>query len=90
MPVNWEHRTECPDCQGVLDPIRLIDATDRAMGGGVSHVEMTYAAQTAQQTALTGTLPSSGTVKAKLCEGCGRIFLYATTSAGGLPKRRPS
>jgi len=88
MPSNWESRNECPDCQGILDPIRLIDATDRAMGGGVSHVELSFAAQSAQRSSLTGTLPSSGIVKAKLCAECGRIFLYATDSSGGLPKRK--
>jgi len=90
MASNWEGRTECPDCQSTLDPIRLIDATDRAMGGGVSHVELAFAAQGAQHSSLTGTLPSSGIVKAKLCSGCGRIFLYATESAGGLPRRKTS
>jgi hypothetical protein len=71
-----------------LDAIRLIDATDRAMGGGVSHVEFSFAAQTAQHSALTGTLPSSGIVKAKLCADCGRIFLYSTSSSGGMPRRK--
>jgi hypothetical protein len=84
MPTAWETQTECPDCHGVLDPIRLIDATDRAMGGGVGHVELAYASQGAQHSAMTGTLPSAGTVRAKLCESCGRIFLYATSSSGGL------
>lgn len=84
--TTWESRTQCPDCQGTLDSIRLIDATDRAMGAGVGHVDLAFAAPNAQTSSMTGTMPTAGVVKAKLCSSCGRIFLYATSTAGGLPR----
>jgi hypothetical protein len=86
MTKHWDTRTECPECQSPLDVIRLIDATDRAMGAGVGHVDLAFASANAQSSSMTGTMPTSGVVKAKLCSGCGRIYLYATTTAGGLPR----
>ncbi len=83
--TTWESKSSCPDCQGALDSIKIVDATDRAMGSGVGHVELAYAAPNAQQSAMTASIPTSGIVKAKLCSSCGRIFLYATSTAGGLP-----
>lgn len=81
---HWETRQDCPDCGGRLDAIRIVDATDRAMGGGVGHVELSYAPMGATQSELTATIPIAGTVRAKLCASCGRIFLYATGTSGGL------
>jgi hypothetical protein len=77
-------RTTCPDCDERLEPIKIIDATERAMGGGASHVEMSYAAPKATGSQFTQTIPRSGTVKAKMCVACGRIILYGDGTTGGL------
>ncbi|GIW94445.1 MAG: hypothetical protein KatS3mg110_2486 [Pirellulaceae bacterium] len=81
---HWESRTNCPDCGGELTPIRMIDATERAMGSGVGHVELAYASMSSAPSDLSGTFPAAGVVRAKLCGSCGRIFLYAVGTAGGL------
>jgi hypothetical protein len=83
-PQHWESRHNCPDCQGQLQSIRIVDATERAMGSGVAHVELAYASMSATQSDLTATIPISGVVRGKLCTQCGRIYLYATGTAGGL------
>jgi hypothetical protein len=84
--MQWHDRTECPDCQGTLTDIKIIDATSQALDSGISHVELAFASPLASKSSFTKTLPISGTVKAKLCSGCGRIFLYALSSSGGLPR----
>jgi hypothetical protein len=81
----WENRTECPDCQAELNDIKIVDATGRALDSGISHVELSFASPMAGQSTYTGTIPISGPVKAKLCSGCGRIFLYTSRRSGGLP-----
>ncbi len=69
----------CPDCQGQLVNIKLLDATDASRAGeGVGHVELTYAAPDAAATVFTRSVTKAGVVKAKLCNQCGRIFLYAS------------
>jgi hypothetical protein len=82
----WEHRTDCPDCQETLNDIKIVDATGRALDSGISHVELSFASPSAGQSTYTGTIHVAGTVKAKLCSGCGRIFLYALNRSGGLPR----
>lgn len=74
--MTWIDKTECPDCEGDLQNIKLIDATDRSMGGGVGHVELQYAARGSVASHYSGTITSDGIVKGKLCTSCGRIFLY--------------
>lgn len=71
-------RDDCPDCGGTLVNIKLLDATESTRSGeGMGHVEMSYAAPEASASFFTRSVAKSGTVKAKLCNECGRIFLYA-------------
>lgn len=77
-------RTTCPDCEARLEQVMLIDATDQGMGGGVGHVELSYAPSNAVASAFTRTIQSSGKVKALMCVDCGRIILYGTGTTGGL------
>jgi hypothetical protein len=84
--MHWHHRTECPDCKESLAEIKIIDATAQALDSGISHVELAFASPMAGKSSYTKTIPIAGTVKAKLCAGCGRIFLYALNSSGGLPR----
>lgn len=81
-----EARTQCPDCQTELQPIKLLDATDTGMGGhGISHTEVSYAAPDSAASLFTRTVPRLGTVQARICPQCGRILLYGRrmTGAGG-------
>ncbi|HTN74706.1 MAG TPA: hypothetical protein VL096_05645 [Pirellulaceae bacterium] len=72
-------QSTCPDCSGQLCNIKLLDATEATRAGeGVGHVELTYAAPDAAATFFTRAVTKSGVVKAKLCNQCGRIFLYAS------------
>jgi len=80
--MTWHEKTTCSDCQGKLQNIKLIDATDRGMGNGVGHVELSYAAPSSAASSFTGTISSEGNVRGKLCTECGRIFLYS--ARGGL------
>ena len=68
----------CPDCQLSMRPIKMIDATERSMGGGAIHVELTYAASDAQ-TGFMGGIPPEGKVNGAICPKCGRIVLYGTS-----------
>lgn len=69
----------CPDCGGDLYAIKLLDATDSTRSGeGMSHVELSYAAPEASASFFTRSVAKAGTVKAKLCSQCGRIFLFAS------------
>jgi hypothetical protein len=70
---------KCPDCPGELVNIKILDATESTRSGeGMSHVEMSYAASDATASFFTRSVARAGTVKAKLCNQCGRIFLYAS------------
>jgi hypothetical protein len=72
-------RTTCPDCEGDLVNIKILDATESTRSGeGVGHVELAYAAPESSASFFTRSVTKSGTVKAKLCNQCGRIFLYAS------------
>ena len=66
--------TACPECGMGMQPIKLIDATDRWWKSGTGHVELAYAALDAK-TSFTGTIPALGTVKGMICPACGRIVL---------------
>jgi hypothetical protein len=88
LPAMTDPRTNCPDCQTELQPIKLLDATDTGMGGhGISHTDLSYAAPDSAASLFTRTVPRLGTVQAKICPHCGRIILYgrpATGSGGSL------
>jgi hypothetical protein len=72
-------RTTCPDCEGDLYNIQLLDATESTRSGeGMSHVQLSYAAPEATASFFTRSIAKSGIVKAKLCNRCGRILLYAS------------
>ena len=72
-----EPNTTCPDCGTELQPIKLIDATNWAMGKGIGHVNLAYAAEDAKSGFFSGIAPQ-GTVSGRVCTECGRILLYAS------------
>ena len=62
----------CPDCQGELRTIRLIDHS----GQNHSHQELTYAQGDAERGWFFGRFEEAGKVVALMCCSCGRILLY--------------
>lgn len=74
-------RSTCPDCDTPLQAIKIADATERALGEGVGHVELMYAAHDAE--AKWGWYPgieAVGRITGRLCPRCGRILLYAVSA----------
>ena len=74
--------SKCPDCESPLQPIKLIDATQK-MGDqeGRQHVELSYAALDATPSFFTGKVSRLGVVRGCICPSCGRILLYGKTTA---------
>ena len=76
-------RSNCPDCEGRLQPIKLIDATNRFAGRGelgTQHIELSYAAPDATPSFFLDRIPRLGVVKGFICPSCGRILLYGESS----------
>jgi hypothetical protein len=71
--------TTCPDCGVPLQPIKLVDATERVFGEGAYRVNLTYAAQDAEAPwgGFLGGIQPTGDVYGRICPKCGRILLYA-------------
>ena len=74
--------SKCPDCESSLEPIKLIDATQK-LGDqeGRQHVELSYAAPDARPTFFSGKISRLGAVKAWICPSCGRILSYGEATA---------
>lgn len=64
-------RTTCPDCNGAMGPIHLLDKR-----GGLAQGEPRYAAAEAEPSWFLHLIPSAGTVRAFMCADCGLIRLY--------------
>lgn len=69
-------RTNCPDCQREMRPIKLIDSTQE----NPKHQQLTYAAGDAEQSWFLGKYKVAGKVEARMCPDCGRIILHAVPS----------
>lgn len=65
-------RTNCPDCDGTVHQIRLIDK-----GHGDTHKEWEYTYPDAKKGKFLGRYPVEGQIKAFMCQWCGRVVLYA-------------
>ena len=62
----------CPDCNGDLYAIKLLDATESTRSGeGMSHVEMSYAAPETSASFFTRSVAKSGTVMVVVNSVCG-------------------
>lgn len=72
-------RRSCPDCNGRLVRIRLIDR-----GEGYAHWEAGYAAAEAKRKLFgLGGYPLQGKLIGYLCGQCGRVLIYAEAKKGG-------
>jgi uncharacterized OB-fold protein len=70
--MNKPERSTCPDCNGALSDIKIVDMSSGA------HMELKYAAGDARKEfPWFAQYPTKGTLRGKLCEDCGRVLLYA-------------
>lgn len=72
----------CIDCDAELVEICIIDR-----GHGNTQQELVYRMPDAKANFFTG-YPIAGKVRAMLCEGCGRISLFAGSKANQLNKEK--
>jgi hypothetical protein len=70
-------RTTCPDCEGTLQPIQLLDYSGRYQTPRPPE----YRTEDAHQNFWTGRWTGAGRVAALACSACGRILLYAVPDA---------
>jgi hypothetical protein len=63
---------KCPDCEGSLHEIKLIDKT----GEYSRHDPLEYALPEAERSFWLGRYAVEGKVVAYMCDQCGRILLY--------------
>ena len=80
MATETSDRT-CPDCDGPMHGIRLMDKT----GPANAQAALEYALPEAKRSRWHGRFPVAGTVVACMCDGCGRILLYGRPSADPQP-----
>jgi hypothetical protein len=73
----------CPDCSGSLREITLFGRGIQNPVSGMAHdaAVVHYAAAEAKRGFWLGMFDAEGTVRSLLCEGCGRVFLYASPYA---------
>jgi hypothetical protein len=62
----------CPDCGGGTHYIQLFDK-----GHGQVHHDLEYALPEAKRGRWLPMFPVEGKIIAYLCDGCGRVLLYA-------------
>lgn len=69
---------ECRDCKVALEEIRVLDATETGNWGseGQSHVDLSYAPVSAQQSWFTGTIDGKLPITGMICPRCRRIELF--------------
>ena len=83
-PFAGERRRSCPDCEGVLQPIKVLDATHPNWDGeGEQHIELSFAAPDATRSFFSSKIPRLGVVKGFICPGCGRILFYGEKTGDG-------
>jgi len=71
-------RKACPECETVLEPIKILDATSPGpRDKGIAQVELSYSAPDAKQSFFLHEIKREGTLKATMCPKCGRVLLYA-------------
>ena len=67
----------CPDCNGPLGEITLLDSTGPQVGStDQPYIPLTYRTPDDSKHWLTTDFEKSGIVRSMACAECGRIFLY--------------
>jgi hypothetical protein len=68
---------KCPDCNGELERVELVDAVYRGMlVHGSEHISMLYAPLDSSEGVSAGVKDSKGMVVTFRCVSCCRIFFY--------------
>ena len=71
--MNKPPRSTCPDCNGTLQAIKIIDH-----GEGNFPTKAEYAEAAAKRSFWgLGLFPIAGGISARVCDDCGRILFYA-------------
>ncbi len=60
----------CPDCDGTMKPVRLID---KELG---THRDVEYTVPEAKRSFWSSRFPVEGNVAAVMCDSCGRMLLF--------------
>ncbi|QDU44354.1 hypothetical protein [Symmachiella dynata] len=60
----------CPDCDGTLKAVRLIDKAFN------THENVEYTVPEAKRSFWSGQFPIEGKVAAFMCDSCGRMLFY--------------
>jgi hypothetical protein len=72
-----KNQISCHDCSVAMQPIKLVDATDRSLDQkGTAHVELGYAAAESKAGFFTNRIPIIGSVRGMICPSCGQIKLH--------------
>ena len=69
-------RTDCPDCKGTLEPVRVLGSQPRGPNLSPGDVEVCYAPGQARSSWLTRRTKTSGILFGMRCSECGRVLLY--------------
>ena len=77
-----EVQRECPDCQGAMSPIIIMDKSP-GLASRVVSGQLEYRLPDDRVSFWTGKYPTAGVVRAFFCSGCGRIALYGDMSDAG-------
>jgi hypothetical protein len=67
--MNDANTKPCPDCDGTMRAIRMLDKT-------IVHHSMDYSVPDAERSFWTSKFPVHGSVNALMCDACGFIKLY--------------
>lgn len=78
-------RATCPDCEGTLERITLLEA-DAKTWRGQPHVLFTYVSSHADRKGPLEPMEPSGTIFGMRCQGCGRVLLYGERGAVRPPR----
>lgn len=80
LEMNTPNQTRrCPDCEGSLHEIRIVAASQPSMfGEGSAHRDLGYASPDAESSPIFGRVPLLGKISGLVCDGCKRVFFYAS------------
>ncbi len=68
--MSVDENRACPDCDGSMKAIKMIDQQL------VVHSEMVYAVAEAKRSTWSSKYPVEGTIQACMCDSCGLIKLH--------------
>lgn len=73
-------KRSCPDCEGSMKQIKIIDKTVSRVFSIPEQTELEYVEPGGKKNFITGEQPISGRVCVLMCNRCNRILLYGQPS----------